>query len=535
MQSNRFDNISVCIVLLLYAVGFFVLDMQSVPTGDDLGYMFADTTHHAGDGARVETAADITRTLGHHYLTTNGRFLAHWIAMFFLNFGGHTAFCIVNSLVFLITVVGFCQLGMQRRRISLAIAALAPILLWLALPEPGMTWLGLVCYATNYLWPCGASLLFLLLLDRYGGQADRQSWLERLSIAGVCIFSLIAGSLQESFSLPISGALLVWLAVNRKAVDSPQLLLMIFYWSGTLACILAPGNIHHSEQGGGFTVAALCAKNIALGKTLIDRVPLISVCLAVWVVALVTAHRKTLQFFKANLLLVVAIVLALLLAVMTFTSARQLTAPAVLSAILLMRGWRAYMTGRIPRWIARKTATLLSWSLVAVYGVVTVMVWNMRQPTSQALQSLHDQATLGNKVLIYDLPEMPADGIGRWMYRRFDFRQLPAVFDGYTKRGLSRLYSPGHEAGYISTILPASVQEISAKTGQSHHDGLQISTVPLKTGFRCFRLPEGVEVSELRDSQGHSLPGYERIWTPSGELVVIPDRPILEKLQTVKQ
>ena len=524
------------ITCLLIAGTFFALDLQSVSTGDDLGYMFGDTTHHLGDGERIHTPADITRTLSLHYITTNGRFLVHWIAMFSLNIAGHTPFCIINSLIFLLTAVFFTRISGFTKQLSANTLLLGAIALWLSVPEPGVNWLGLVCYATNYLWPACASLAIILLIN---SRSEKGKGRGVLKIVAGTVFALIAGSLQESFSLPLSGGLLVLWIVRRKSYTTRQKILTLAYWLGTLVCVVAPGNLNHATQGGGFTADAILHKLNALYWAIWEQSPTIVPAICIAICLMVARFRAFGHFFKRNCLLVSTIIFALLLACVTFTSDRQLTLPGILCGIVIIQTVITFVTNRRKRVINAGKVMHSPWLtslLIVIYTAGFVGAGTARETTSTHLRLLHSQASQGKSTLIYDITRLGEQTTGEQcetmrvkfeatcdrLFERFDFRHLPVVFDGYTMRGLSRLYSPGGNSKYITTILPTTPEKIADAAEGSYVAEEKIKTNFLMKGYRCFSIPVGIEVRQLRDSNGTAVP-YERTRLASQILVVIPD------------
>lgn len=511
----RCNLLNQLLLFLLLAGTFFVLDLQSVPTGDDLGYMFTDSTHHLGDGHRVQSLGDITKTLSSHYLTTNGRFLVHWIAMFFLNIGGHVSFCAANSIVFFLTALFFTRLAGFPKPYQFGTVVLSTIILWFCVPLPGLNWLSLVCYATNYLWPTCATLAFLLFFERLIDQG-KGTVPSKMSCCLALIFSLVTGSLQESFSLPVSAGLLALWIMEGKSFSKAEMALTITFWIGTSICVFAPGNLHHAAQGGGFASTAMIHKLSALGIDLLTKAPLITIAAIIGLWGLLFKREATVSFLRANIVIAVSIVVALLLASVSFTSSRQLTCPGVLSGILLLRVLRKSIDkGRL------ETVFNLIGSTVGLTAYILCFVgaYTVRYVTSEALRSVHMQAAEGKEILVYDLAQnQEMKWFGRIFYR-FNFSQLPVIFDGYTKRGLSRLYSSDEDPKYITTILPVDPEKIEQVAKKSVGKDGSIIPQPFEDKYMCYLVPFGYEPRVPRDAEGNSLP-YESFLTSDGKLYV---------------
>lgn len=506
-------DIWVYIVLLLLGVSFYLTDKQIVPVGDDLGYMFTDSVHHLGDGHRVHSTKDITSTLISHYKTTNGRFLVHWIAMFFLNIGGKDCFCFFNTLLFLLTVIFFSRLAINQARVSGGMLVSLALLLWIAIPMPGTTWLGLICYSTNYLWTAGATLIFLWYFIKISNTIELKKSL--FSKIVIILGSVIAGSLQESFTLPVSAGLLIAWIINRKKFRGLPGLMTISYWVGTAICVLAPGNLGHLSQGGGLGMSSFVHKILALLNTLLTECPILIFALIAVMLALIFYRNEAKKVIKENIILVTALMVSLLLALLTFTAARQLTFPMILTAILIVRFYiQCVGQAKTERELDRFGLPLG----LCVYIAVSAWVWIIRVDTHRRYAKLHEDAIKGQEYLIFDLTDRHPERL----MERFDFGQLPVIFDGYTKRGLSRLYT--EDPNTVKTIMPAPIPYINRGAEHSKIGDGVINTSGLMEGYRCFFIPKGKSVYKLRDSAGRTV-SFERIKTEEGVLVVVPNVP----------
>ncbi len=512
-----------CLALIFMGVTFFVVDMQTVPVGDDLGYMFTDSAHHLGDGHRVRTLSDINWTLTSHYLTTNGRFIVHWLAMFFLNIAGKTWFCLSNTLVFLLTLFCFARLCIQRSRMTAGKLVTLTLLVWIAVPFPGTTWLGLICYATNYLWTAAATLLILVFIEdaasgeTYKGFSGALNY-KVFSYTALSLLFIVFGSMQESFSLPMSAGLLsLWIKEGRT-FGRIRCWATVCYWIGTAVCTFAPGNMGHAAQGGGFTVDAVINRIAALFSALLTECPVVIPVLVVFILLVILKPGDVKRFILQNILLLTALVTALILACLTFTAARQLTFPMLLTAIL---GVRALMII-----IGADRLQLFLNNIGVPYGVILYSIcfigaWCLREETSQRFSELHTQAERGERCVVFRRPSTTERVLSK-IFGRYGYAQLPVIFDRYTKQGLSRLYSADEKRDYIMAVLPETLPEIERMAKKSSIKDGEIRTVKVTDRYRCFLVPPGLGVAKLHDEKGMSVP-FEHIETENGVIVVVPD------------
>ncbi len=533
MKRFKYRDIAIMVCwFVLFAGTFLLLDLQSVPTGDDLGYMFADSAHHACDGKRALSLKDITATQASHYIHCNGRFIIHWLTMFFLNIGGHLAFCIVNSIIYFLTICAFFKLSLPYCGTSKYLWSfpLFATLLWFCVPQPGVTWLSLVSYSTNYLWSAAANLwLFYFFLSQ---KAEKHIFVS-------APIALLTGSLQESFSLPISCALFIYLIINRRKADSKLKIFILSYWIGTAICFFAPGNLQHARQGGGLVADALSVKLQALGTALVRVAPIIPAFFLLLICRCIANIKNAQRFISANLIWFCTVIFALILAGVSFTSPRQLTCPSIACGILIVRLLISLRTTSDKKdWLeetsspdevkldCRKITKIYKWltclSCLIIYLAVFAGVYSKRQITSECFRSLHAQASAGERVIVHDLNFKNQTTHRNIVVNAFDFSNLPVVFDGYTKRGLSRLYNGDRNSGHLTTILPSHPETIFERARTSKIGKDRITTAFLTTGYRCAWIPEEVPVSHLRNANGKPVP-FERLRYKGGNLLVVPD------------
>jgi hypothetical protein len=267
-----------------------------------------------------------------------------------------------------------------------------------------------------------AALALLLALKR----KPENPWL--------LVYAFFVGSLQESFSLPLCAGLFVGALMKR--VPWPVTCAFIM---GTLAEVLAPGNMAHAAQGGGFTLNAISAKITALDSDLCMSI--ITPALVAAVIWLIARPRKSVAFFKENIVLTTAIVAALGLAMLTFTSPRQLTAPSLFTIVLLLK--------LLPskKWLTVGSSVLVV-AVLVVMGVYKYKIYNRYQTFADSVSR--------NDVCAYPQGEAPYEGNAPFA-RAFIpdplcNRGLVAVGDKYTKNGLQRL----RNGEKLNTILPQS-------------------------------------------------------------------------------
>lgn len=429
-------------MLAAVALSFAVPAWMSMHTGDDLGYMFADTTHHGGDGQRVHTLWQCLQTQWQHYHTTNGRAVVHTAVMILLNLVPLWLYRLLNVAVFGLTWLGTLQLCRTAgRRPTLATAAAAWAAMYIMLPQPGLVMMTLVAYAVNYLWVLCAAVWWLVCLQRCGNR--RPWWLYVLTAA--------VGMLHEGCGLPLCAALSLLCLIHRGKGWGIALAMI----AGTAVCAFAPGNAAHAAQGGGLAWDALAHKTGALGFDLLISPAAWALAVTVAVIAVKARYagksvRRALVPRDMDILLITAAVTGLLIATLTFTTPRQLSFPFWCAATYVLRRAAPFLSGKSGKYLSAAFIALT----VAVIAFITVL----KIPVYQRYQSfMHNART---QTVIYpadSLPPqplpLPAPLCRALAPDPLANTGLVAIGDRYTRQGLQRLY--GHP---VTALLPASPQ-----------------------------------------------------------------------------
>lgn len=498
-------------------LSFFLLDLQGVATGDDLGYAFADSRLHAADGQKVEGIADIFKTQISHYQTTNGRFIIHSITQFFAALTPRWVFSLFNALVFTLLWWFSCKLILpgqryaDRRLSGMGEGMLVLVILWLSIPRPGVTMLSLKAFAINYLWTAAATV-GLLLWWRNARQQDMCDHSANKSDVALMAFgAMLVGSLQESFSIPVCAGMFMEGCMERFRFGKRRWALAIGYCIGAVIEIAAPGNwIRVASSGGLFHSCSGMLQELA-----VSSVTVLALLLILWVFI---SPGEMIGWCKAHMMLLTIICVAILLAGATFTAIRQLFAPSLFAGLLI---GNILLSGRLGRFIRSRTA---------IAGMCVILVgmlgggWAVRQKAARQYASLIEQASSGKGILWvdasdnlynreYSLPGCvsPMLFLSRFNDDPMEGGDLKYLYDGYTKRGFSRLYSPGGAKEAVSTILPASPQSIMVASRKAVIKGDSVIPGALDNRYAAFAvvLVEGKAHGAPVDSRGRHV-SFER-------------------------
>lgn len=433
-----------CGLFAAIAVAAAWLTWQGVTVGDDMGYLFADTRLHAGDGPRVESIAQVFSTQCSHFLHFNGRFLIHSLTQVFLMEGMRWVYVALNALMLALLWLGLCRL-IGGRHFGAGTASLTLCMMLMLMPAPGVIWLSLVAFATNYLWPAVLMVWLLVWLrQRLDCGQPLQWWLPALAV--------LQGALQESFSLPLIGALgLAWL-LNRK--QKPYLWMALAMLAGAIALLVAPGNYAHASAGGGFSLSVIGHKTLFMLRDSL-RTPLPWLAALAAVMACFPRTRTLLKLSQFDRMLLMAIICALLLGVLSYTAVRQLVAPSLLACVLIGQ-WLIKIARNRPATL-RKALSCCGLLLCAVLIAGALAVRGQTQArmnyvlekakTSRVIFS-PSQGAIYNTFWIYT----PLGGMDDDPFRN---DLLHIVYDFNTRKGIKRLQNP--KAKGLPEIIPVSI------------------------------------------------------------------------------
>lgn len=505
--------LSLCVALVIF-LGFWSADTLAVSTGDDLGYAFSDSKLHKADGEQIMSLYDIFSCQNQHYLSTNGRYIIHSIVQAFVSLFPRWTFVLANSLFFILLWSVSCKLISGKWFPDPGRGIAVAILIWLSVPRPGVVMLSLVAFAVNYLWTGAMTLLFLYLLERDSARASHPKIFAGI---GWFVFSALIGSLQESFSLPVSGAIFVAIIARNLPKRGLSLIMTLGYWCGTLTCVLAPGNLVRFTTPDGAGSVAMGERLLSLGKELIISIP--TLLFVVLLMLLIFRYRGIRRFLKENFIYLCSAIFSLLLCSVVYSAERQLTGLCLFSMIIL---GRLVKTSRVDSLFSKKCT---GWTLVILYSVSAVGVCAARIPGRFRMDNIKNCVKAGKKTAyapdLNKYSEMRLPLIASELFHRYtcdptEGTALKIVGDGYTRRGLSRLYSPSKEKKAVSALLPVPPAEImSVARGAQIIDSINIKaeqlTIPgcSDAEYVCFAVPriQGRKFSfTLRDKQ---RPPYE--------------------------
>ena len=230
-------------ILIIVVVAFYMMNSYEPLRCDDLIYQYywlSERTNELKEpidlSNRIDNVFEAFDSQINHYYVMNGRFVVHFLVSCFCGFLGRPLFSILNTAIYLLFIIGCVKLLDIQSYVK---SAMAVAIIWLGLPIQYILWYS-VAFAINYLW-VSTVLVYFFILIKHLFQYNLNNSIFKLIL--LFLFGLVFGTMHEGFSLPLSGAMLIFILVNRKTINKSLLLLALGLWVGTAIVVLAPGTI----------------------------------------------------------------------------------------------------------------------------------------------------------------------------------------------------------------------------------------------------------------------------------------------------
>lgn len=248
MKVENKDVIAKYVVLAIMGLVFYFINEDEPLRCDDLIYRFHWLGYREPSMLEpielnnpIDSFIESIESQYNHYMVMNGRFIVHAIVQCFCGFLGRSLFNVVNTIVYIF----FLNECLQFVHIKTGFKAVALFsFIWLGLPIVYIFWYS-IAFAVNYLWTSTILLCYFILIRKVSKISEKRSNVSKVLLFAV---SLIVGSLHELFSLPLSGALFLYLFFHRNRVNRYLLFMSVGFWIGTMAVVFSPGIIGRSSN-----------------------------------------------------------------------------------------------------------------------------------------------------------------------------------------------------------------------------------------------------------------------------------------------
>lgn len=244
-----FYNPKVYIILLLAftAVVLLIRAQHHEYVADEVSYhyKFTEEHHNIMDyylNPRIATLGDVIDSQITHYKYINGRTLIHIVEQAFSGVYNTDLFKAINIILFVILTYSLMLLCVpSRNRKNIMLWLINVLVLMYLFPETYQVWTS-INITPNYLYPTLLYTVIFILWQRIrSGKDINRRWLPIIAIG-----AFIAGWSHEGFSVPVSGAMVVYYLCNFKQLRGSILWVVIPVWIGSLLVIGSPGLLHRA-------------------------------------------------------------------------------------------------------------------------------------------------------------------------------------------------------------------------------------------------------------------------------------------------
>lgn len=365
MAYNRYqvNRYLIVISFIIVGIAFFLRSHYREPISDDLLYSFILDEHPLGENQyvdKIETIDDAIQSQKLQYFHSNGRTLIHIIVQMFAGPWGKLAFDIFNTSIFLITILLFGKLTLSRSENRSALIWIGIVATFLYLYQDNSTLFYSIAGSLNYLLPMLIVIGFILLFNWAISKSRINAWI----IPSLLIIGLLTGWSQECFSLPLSGAIFLYILLNYRQIPAHAIAMSISLFVGTAILIFAPGNFIRA------------ASRPSLTLTLINAANLFFVTKLFWlaIITIVMLRLKSIRVFRNfcldNKLYLSCWIIACLFGCVANTLPQSFSGIAFFSAILIFRAIRHLWTGDFIRYNSLLSATLILLLIVLHQSII---------------------------------------------------------------------------------------------------------------------------------------------------------------------
>lgn len=234
---NNINRLALVLYLVIGVLFWLLSHYTPLDLVDDLTMRFVI----GEESVLVKSISDCFVSAYKYYLTLIGRIPTVFLVALFDGLLGKAAFDICNSIVF--CLLSYCLVRYTQHKDYFFSTSLIFFSFIFFIPSFQETHLWLNG-SISYMWVALQILIFLMAFRKYAPL--RPSY----HLLWLCPFSLIVGMANESFSIPLSFGLLVYLYINKNKkclFNISALPIALFFIVGTLVIVFAPGTLQRAN------------------------------------------------------------------------------------------------------------------------------------------------------------------------------------------------------------------------------------------------------------------------------------------------
>ncbi len=273
--SNKKQKVLLIFVLLIIALLFYVLNLQTPLFADDYSYCYSFY-----NGERISNFGDIFSSLKAHYYSANGRVVSHFFAQLFLLIGKNY-FNVFNSVSFLFLgflIVWHGKGGKLKDNIPSLIFVYCSLFMFVPAFGQSFLWLD---GSSNYLYGIELILIFLLPF-RFWRRTDKEIHscilISILGLFGMLFLGVVSGATNENTSIALIVMIVGFVIYYKKR----GIRLAPWMFSGLVGNILgclfmltAPGELSRMDKAGGIDVVKILKNIVYITLTIADYFPIL--------------------------------------------------------------------------------------------------------------------------------------------------------------------------------------------------------------------------------------------------------------------
>lgn len=481
------------IFFLVVGVLFYLLNrFTPYPVSDDYVYRFISAIEMDMDKgyAPITSFQDVLSSQIYDYSHANGRFIVHCIVQAFCGIWGVEAFRVANTLVFLLLGTGLIKIFRLTCTYCTLDKYLLVFVLFVLLPAPGSLFWGIIAVSVNYLWTACAIVWLLYLYLKLKQDHTDLSFSLKICVG---LAAVLVGSLQESFSIGISGALFLYYVYDYKRfIQSGGVKwLIIGFWIGTCFVVFAPGNF--VRVGNGSFSFLKCVSRVVHSVT---ETRLFLLLLLSLVVYYIKSRQDCVNFVRRNLFWIYAILINILFAgLFAYTEKRQMTSVELFSIVLLyMLYFKAFINI-----VQRFYKGVLIGFIIFLNGLYIPVYLTRKVDYEKQIEVLSKIKDFSGRLFVSEeYQDYYMMNYNKWLYTHYVGGQYVYEHDDWYRYWTSLMASDGKNPRQL-IMLPRTPEYIVEHCVQENCLQENVYQMPLVGDFymTIIRVPEETDIEEL--------------------------------------
>lgn len=436
------------VFFVLVFICFYFLNRFSVLTGDDFWYCFSGVDAD-GNWLFVNNFYEAIKSQCDAYMIHNGRIIVHSLTSYFCGVLGIKIFTIFNSLAFLFLFIGILRLSRKYIGHQKWDKYLIVYMLFFFMPYPGQIFFGSIAMSINYLWTSCAIIYYIIFYEKV-----KRHEVEYNIVGNIILFigSLLVGSLQESFTIGLSGALFLYYCFHLKEFRGTVACMVTAFWIGTAIVVLAPGNFVRLEEVNNVSSVPLLMSSLSnLARLFVDT-KLLIIWLVLCCVLFLKTNLRSCEFYKENFILIWSIILNASVVLISYSGERQLTCIELFSLILIVKFLFYAFESNLNK---RGYIYCILISLICL--LVYFPIYNYRKQAFNAYNELTNSDVVNNAIINRSYIDAYRRSKSNMLFSRYTYL---IDFEDWVFRGFSLLKSDGKDVNYVTAIIPDKQENI---------------------------------------------------------------------------